>query len=69
MIVFELSELQPLNASAITSMIRQRPNVFALFLIVMMIQVHFEEKRLLRDFGDEYLEYRSKTKRIIPFIW
>ena len=43
--------------------------VFVLFLIIIMIQVRFEEKRLLRDFGDAYLEYRSKTKRIIPFIW
>ena len=43
--------------------------VFILFLIIMMIQVHFEEKRLLQDFGDAYLKYRSETKKIIPFIW
>ena len=43
--------------------------VFAVFFIIMMIQVHFEEKRLLRDFGDDYLKYQTKTKKIIPFIW
>ena len=43
--------------------------VFVIFVAVMMIQVAREEKRLEQDFGDDYKEYRKRTKRIIPFIW
>ena len=34
-----------------------------------MAQVHSEEKRLAEDFGEAYLEYKKKTKKLIPFIW
>ena len=43
--------------------------VFVLYAIIMMIQVGREEKRLEDDFGDEYREYKKKTKKIIPFVW
>jgi len=35
------------------------------FLIVRSV-VASEEKRLLSDFGDEYMEYKRKTPMIIP---
>jgi len=43
--------------------------IFILFVIIMMIQVNREEKRLEQDFGEAYHEYKEKTKKIIPFIW
>lgn len=39
------------------------------YTFVMSIQVRFEERRLERDFGEAYAEYRSTTKRLIPFVW
>ena len=43
--------------------------IFIIFLCVIMVQVSKEEKRLERDFGNDYLEYKRKTKKIIPFIF
>ena len=43
--------------------------VFVLFFAVMMVQVSSEEKRLEQDFGEEYREYKERTKKLIPFIW
>ena len=43
--------------------------VFVAYVIIMMVQVGREEQRLERDFGEAYLEYKKKTKKIIPFLW
>ena len=43
--------------------------VYVIYVAIMMVQVRQEEKRLLQDFGEEYREYCSKTKKLIPFIW
>ena len=37
--------------------------VFAIFVVIMLFQVRSEEKRLRRDFGDEYEEYCRRTGR------
>jgi protein-S-isoprenylcysteine O-methyltransferase Ste14 len=38
-----------------------------LFLVIMVIYLKLsEEKRLLKDFGDEYLEYKKKVSMIFP---
>jgi protein-S-isoprenylcysteine O-methyltransferase Ste14 len=36
------------------------------FLAIVFLKLS-EEKRLLRDFGDEYLEYKKKVSMIFPF--
>ena len=37
------------------------------FLIIMIIYLKLsEEKRLLKDFGDEYIEYKKKVSMIFP---
>ena len=41
--------------------------VFVGFIAIMMIQVLSEEKRLLRDFGEEYEAYCRRTGRFWPF--
>ena len=43
--------------------------VFVVFAVIMMRQVASEEKRLERDFGEAYLEYKQSTKKLIPFFW
>ena len=42
---------------------------FALFVVIMLMQVRSEEKRLLNDFGDEYRDYYRRTGRFLPFNW
>lgn len=39
--------------------------IFAAFVAIMLRQVASEEKRLAKDFGDEYAEYCKHTRRII----
>ena len=40
--------------------------VFVGFIIIMLLQVRSEEKRLRRDFGEEYEEYCKRTGRFGP---
>ena len=37
--------------------------VWLAFLAIMLVQVISEERRLRRDFGDEYAAYRRRTRR------
>lgn len=39
---------------------------FVLFVVVMSVQVYTEERRLRRDFGEEYEEYCRCTGRFFP---
>lgn len=41
--------------------------VFVAFVIIMLVQVRTEEKRLRGDFGEEYEEYCKRTGRFLPF--
>ena len=43
--------------------------IFAVFFVIMMVQVEREEKRLEEDFGEAYREYKRKTSKLIPYIW
>lgn len=40
--------------------------VFVAFVAIMLLQVRSEEKRLRRDFGDEYEAYCQRTGRFFP---
>lgn len=40
---------------------------FAVFVIIMLVQVRTEEQRLRRDFGEEYEDYCHRTGRFLPF--
>ncbi|SIQ06996.1 Protein-S-isoprenylcysteine O-methyltransferase Ste14 [Chryseobacterium sp. RU37D] len=37
--------------------------------IAFSYRIKIEEKALIEQFGDEYLEYRRKTKKLIPFVY
>lgn len=42
-------------------------------LIIYVLYIHigmfYEEKKLVQQYGGDYLHYRSKVKKIIPGIW
>ncbi len=42
--------------------------VLLVFLTMSKYIIVTEEKRLLTDFGDDYIEYKKNTSRIIPFL-
>ena len=37
--------------------------------IAFSYRIRIEEKALIEQFGEEYIEYRRKTKKLIPFIY
>jgi protein-S-isoprenylcysteine O-methyltransferase Ste14 len=40
--------------------------IFAVFMLTVVVKK--EEERLLRDIGDQYVQYRNKTSKIIPWF-
>ena len=42
--------------------------VCLLFVFMLTVIVKMEEKRLLKDFGDQYEEYRKKVSLFIPWF-
>lgn len=34
-----------------------------------VVRIHAEEKALVQYFGNEYVQFSQKTKRLFPFIW
>jgi protein-S-isoprenylcysteine O-methyltransferase Ste14 len=40
--------------------------VYAAFTIYILIGIYFEERKLLREFGQKYVSYRSMTPMLIP---
>jgi protein-S-isoprenylcysteine O-methyltransferase Ste14 len=42
--------------------------VCAIFVFMLTVVVKMEEKRLLKDFGDQYVEYRKKVSMFIPWF-
>ena len=42
--------------------------VSAIFVFMLTVVVKMEEKRLLKDFGNQYEEYRNKVSMFIPWF-
>lgn len=40
--------------------------VYVSFTIYILVGIYFEERKLLREFGEEYASYRSVTPMLIP---
>jgi protein-S-isoprenylcysteine O-methyltransferase Ste14 len=40
--------------------------LWSVFSIYILVGAYFEERKLVSDFGAEYLEYRSRTPMLIP---
>jgi protein-S-isoprenylcysteine O-methyltransferase Ste14 len=43
--------------------------LIALMIIIIPIVIHYEEKDLIKKFGDKYLEYKNQTGALIPKFW
>ncbi|WNI35313.1 isoprenylcysteine carboxylmethyltransferase family protein [Chryseobacterium sp. SG20098] len=39
------------------------------FALAFAYRIKIEEQTLIEQFGDEYIEYRKRTKKLIPFIY
>lgn len=42
---------------------------FSIPFIAFSYRIKVEEETLIEQFGEEYLEYRRKTKKLIPFVY
>lgn len=42
---------------------------FSIPFVAFSYRITVEERALIEQFGEEYLEYRRKTKKLIPFIY
>jgi len=43
--------------------------ILALFSLVVGYRISVEENALMAEFGNEYIEYAKKTKRLFPFLF
>ncbi len=46
-----------------------RATVLLLLIITLLFKMHYEEKGLVRQFGNDYLQYMKQTKKVLPFIF
>ncbi len=46
-----------------------RTGVLILLCIVLIIKIEVEEKGLIEQFGNDYIEYKKKTARVLPFVY
>ncbi len=58
---------------ALSGLVLQYPDwkhvLFGLLaFLYIRIGIHFEEKKLVRTFGDAYIQYRQRTPMLIPAI-
>jgi protein-S-isoprenylcysteine O-methyltransferase Ste14 len=43
-------------------------SLILLFCIAYGYRIHIEEKALISELGEEYIEYKKKTKALIPYL-
>ena len=43
--------------------------VFLLLLLVFLLKISLEEKFLAKQFGEKYIAYKKKTKRLVPYLF
>ena len=43
--------------------------VLLILIVALLLKMPYEEKGLIRQFGDDYLTYRNQTKKVLPFIY
>ena len=72
MLIFSSSKLAIFSALFLVST-RARPQnwapVFAAGISAyIFIGLYFEEQDLIKEFGDTYLDYMQRVKRVVPFI-
>jgi protein-S-isoprenylcysteine O-methyltransferase len=43
--------------------------VFCIYLVLLVLLIPVEEEKLQRAYGEEYVAYRQKVKRLVPFLY
>ena len=43
--------------------------IMTIGIVVLLFRIRIEEKLLVEAFGEEYEEYRKRTKKLIPYIY
>jgi protein-S-isoprenylcysteine O-methyltransferase Ste14 len=46
-----------------------RFSILILLIVTLILKMHYEEKGLVSQFGKTYIDYRGKTKKVLPFIY
>jgi protein-S-isoprenylcysteine O-methyltransferase Ste14 len=42
--------------------------ILVLFGVAIGYRIHIEEKVMISELGDDYVQYMKRTKRLIPFV-
>ncbi|MGD0297450.1 MAG: isoprenylcysteine carboxylmethyltransferase family protein, partial [Bryobacteraceae bacterium] len=45
------------------------PSNLIAFAILCALRVRVEERMMVEEFGEEYVAYSARTKRLIPGVW
>jgi len=45
------------------------PSYLVAFGILFVCRIRAEEQMMVDTFGDDYVTYKAKTKRIFPGVW
>ena len=45
------------------------PSNLVAFAVLFALRVRAEERMMLEQFGDEYIAYMARTKRLVPGVW
>jgi len=45
------------------------PSCFVAFFLLFTLRLGGEEQMMSEKFGEDYALYKSRTKRLIPFLW
>jgi protein-S-isoprenylcysteine O-methyltransferase Ste14 len=40
-----------------------------MFVAVLLYRISSEERMLLSELGDDYVRYRRRTRKLIPFVY
>jgi protein-S-isoprenylcysteine O-methyltransferase Ste14 len=40
-----------------------------MFVPVYLYRISVEEKMLVKELGDEYVQYQKRTRRLVPFVF
>lgn len=40
-----------------------------MFVVVYLYRISVEERMLVRELGDDYVQYRRRTRKLLPFIY
>ncbi|MBN2614910.1 MAG: isoprenylcysteine carboxylmethyltransferase family protein [Bacteroidales bacterium] len=43
--------------------------VLLTLVVALLLKMPYEEKGLVRQFGDDYLMYKEQTKKVLPFLY